>query len=178
MSLHDITNFDVSPRSVPHKSLWCFRMHNLYLQNANGPSAEAIISFSDLVMVLAIPIAIVVLLFILSLLKRSFTHRFYVEHQSLEFIWTLLPALGLLLLAAPSLSLLYLLDETGFPGTTTKVQGHQWYWVYELNDSIFSSSESYLSPGPLRLLDTDSCFHVRSHLVLRLLITAADVLHS
>jgi len=34
--------------------------------NANGPSAEAILSFSDLVMVLAIPIALVVLSFILS----------------------------------------------------------------------------------------------------------------
>ena len=56
----------MSPRSVPHKSLWCFRMHCLYLQNANGPSAEAILSFSDLVMVLAIPIALVVLRFILS----------------------------------------------------------------------------------------------------------------
>merc|ERR1712087_102472 len=135
-------------------------------------------SLSDLVMVLALPISIVVLRFILSFTLRSPMHRYFIEHQSLEFIWTFLPALALLLLAAPSLSLLYLLDETGFPSSTSKVQGHQWYWVYELSDALFVCSESYISHGPLRLLDTDSCFLVRSHLVLRLLITAADVLHS
>merc|ERR1711970_1091670 len=146
--------------------------------NANGPSAEAILSFSDLVMVLVIPIAIVVLSFILSFTCVSFTHRYFIEYQSLEFFWTLVPALALLLLAAPSLSLLYLLDEAGSPLSTTKVQGHQWYWCYEECDLFSAFTESYLSPGPLRLLDTDSCFHFQSHLVLRLLITAADVLHS
>ena len=153
-------------------------MHNLYLQNANGPSAEAILSFSDLVIVLIIPISIVVFCFILSFLSRSPTHRFFIEHQALEFFWTLLPALALLLLAAPSLSLLYLLDEVGSPQSTTKVQGLQWYWVYEQFDYSPVSTVSYLSPGSLRLLDTDSCFCFRSHLVLRLLLTAADVLHS
>jgi len=89
-----------------------------------------------------------------------------------------LPALSLLLLALPSLSLLYTLDEVGFPSSTTKVQGHQWYWVYEENDLSLVSFESYLSSGPSRLLTSDTSLSVCSRVTLRILITAADVLHS
>jgi len=84
----------------------------------------------------------------------------------------------LLALAAPSLSLLYLLDEVGTPLSTFKVQGHQWYWVYESHDIGSLTFESYLSPGNIRLLETDAAFTVSCKLVLRFLITAADVLHS
>lgn len=89
-----------------------------------------------------------------------------------------MPALSLLLLALPSLSLLYTLDEVGFPSSTTKVQGHQWYWVYEENDLSLVSFESYLSSGPSRLLTSDTSLSVCSRVTLRILITAADVLHS
>jgi len=84
----------------------------------------------------------------------------------------------LFFLVFPSLSLLYLLDEVGFPSSTTKVTGHQWYWVYEQDDLTPLSLTSYLSPSPNRLLGTDSCVSVFSSLVLRFLITSADVLHS
>merc|ERR1739838_79156 len=132
----------------------------------------------DSVMLLILPIAAGVLLFIASLLLKSCTHRNLIEHQSLEFTWTLLPALFLLALAAPSLSLLYLLDEVGFPVSTTKVQGHQWYWFYEAYDEQHISFDSYLARGATRLLSTDTRLCVRSRLVLRFLVTAADVLHS
>merc|ERR1739838_834443 len=101
----------------------------------------------DSVMLLILPIAAGVLLFIASLLLKSCTHRNLIEHQSLEFTWTLLPALSLLALAAPSLSLLYLLDEVGFPLSTTKVQGHQWYWVYEFSDLNSLHYEAYITSG-------------------------------
>ena len=100
-------------------------MSSFYLQNANGPSAEFILSFSDSVMLLIVPIAIGVLVYIFSLLRPSPSHRLLLEHQALEFTWTLVPALSLLVLACPSLSLLYILDEVGFPASTTKIQGHQ-----------------------------------------------------
>ena len=108
-----------------HISFWCLGMQNLYLQNANGPAAEYMLYFSDSVIFLILPIAFGVLIFMVSVLVSVCSHRKLVEHQPLEFTWTLLPALSLLLLAAPSLSLLYLLDEVGLPSSTTKVQGHQ-----------------------------------------------------
>ena len=90
----------------------------------------------------------------------------------------MVPSLSLLLLAAPSLSLLYLLDEVGLPSSTSVVQGHQWYWVYETRDFKFNRIDSYLVSSPIRLLGADNALSVSSRLVLRLLITSADVLHS
>ena len=153
-------------------------MQSLYLQNANGPSAESMLSFSDSVMLLILPIAFGVLLYISSLMLNLCTHRLLSEHQSLEFTWTLLPALSLLVLAGPSLSLLYLLDEVGFPLSTTKVQGHQWYWVYESSDVHLYHFEAYITTGAPRLLNTGVSLCVNRNIVLRLLVTAADVLHS
>jgi len=97
----------------------------LYFQDANGPSAEALLSFSDLSLVLVLPICFGVIRCLFILLLQSPCVRYYVEHQFLEFVWTFTPALLLLLLALPSLSLLYLLDEVGKPVSTLKVQGHQ-----------------------------------------------------
>merc|ERR1712154_278423 len=64
-------------------------------------------------------------------------------------------------------------------GSTTKIQGHQWYWVYEADSLIYSNirTESYLSPSPSRLLGTTFSLSVSSSSVLRFLVTAADVLH-
>jgi len=153
-------------------------MSSLYLQDANGPAAESMLSFSDSVILLILPIASGVLLYSASLFQKSFTTRFLIEHQALEFSWTLLPSLALFLLAAPSLSLLYFLDEVGYPLSTTKVQGHQWYWVYEHTDLHSLHFEAYITSGPIRLLNTDTSLTVNRNIVLRLLITAADVLHS
>ena len=111
--------------SALHVSFWCLRVSSLYFQDANGPSAEALLSFSDLTLILVLPICFGVISFLFSLLLHSPSVRYYVENQFLEFIWTFTPALLLLLLALPSLSLLYLLDEVGTPVSTLKVQGHQ-----------------------------------------------------
>ena len=70
------------------------------------------------------------------------------------------------------------MDEVGLPSSTLKVCGHQWYWVYEATDLSHFTAESYISSKPLRLLDADNRLMVHSQLVLRLLVTAADVLHS
>jgi len=164
--------------SVLHINFWCLGITNFYLQDANGPSAESILLFSDLVLMLILPIALGVLVFLGSLSFKIPSFRFLTDHQALEFFWTLLPIISLMALSIPSLSLLYLLDESGYPSSSTVVSGHQWYWVYSGSDLEFYSTESYLAYGPCRLLSTDNRLVVPSHLVLRFLITAADVLHS
>jgi len=50
--------------------------------------------------------------------------------------------------------------------------------VYESCDTLPTSVESYISSGPLRLLNTDTTLYTSSSVVLRLLVTGADVLHS
>jgi len=130
---------------------------SFYLQDANGPSIEAILSYSDLTLCLILPIAVLVLLllFVHSLSYPKVLH--YREHQGLEFTWTLAPAVAMLILAVPSLSLLYHLDEAGIPSSTSKAIGHQWYWSYESTDLVsYSSSDRYISSSSLRLLCADS----------------------
>merc|ERR1712212_871861 len=111
-------------------------------QNANGPSAEAILSFSDCVIILILPIAFGIIVYIALLLLKSSAYRNFTEHNLLEFTWTFLPAFFLIVLAIPSLSLLYLLDEVGFPTYTGKVQGHQWYGQDEFSDLEMASVDS------------------------------------
>jgi cytochrome c oxidase subunit 2 len=152
---------------------------SLYFQDANGPSIEAILSYSDLTLCLILPIAILVLLLLFSHSLSSPKVLYYREHQGLEFTWTLVPAVAMLILAVPSLRLLYHLDEVGLPSSTCKAIGHQWYWSYESTDLVTNSAyDRYISSASLRLLSADSSLSLRSSLVLRLLISSTDVLHS
>merc|ERR1712183_510276 len=140
---------------------------SLGFPSSNGVSAEALFAFHDFIFVFLLPILVGVFSYILILLIRIPSFRLLLDCQPVEFF-----------LALPSLSLLYLLDEAGLPCATSKVVGHQWYWSYEQSDLDFSAQDSYLKPGPLRLLNTDSSLIVYNSIVLRLLISSADVLHS
>jgi len=129
---------------------------------------------------LIFPITVLVTTFLLSRFLALPSHRGLIESQALEFVWTCLPACLLLLLSVPSLSLLYLLDEVGFPVSTSKIIGSQWFWSYESADLLPSSSSyaSYLVPGSPRLLSSDVSLDLQASLVLRFLISSTDVLHS
>lgn len=123
----------------------------------------------------------------------------------LEIIWTLIPAIILVFVAIPSFSLLYSMDEIIEPLLTVKVIGHQWYWSYEFLDpnilfklyfeklgksaefkplSVTCNFDSYmlsdelLGKGSKRLLDVDNKLFLPVETNVRVLITAADVLHS
>lgn len=57
-----------------------------------------------------------------------------VTHNSrLEVIWTVTPSVILLLIAIPSFSLLYSMEELARPMMTVKAIGRQWYWTYEID---------------------------------------------
>jgi cytochrome c oxidase subunit 2 len=116
---------------------------------------------------------------------QKFTHA-----SVLEIVWTLLPAVILVFIAIPSFALLYSLDEVIDPTITLKIIGHQWYWSYEYSDygnQIGSKTISFdaymdatdtLNRGGFRLLETDNRVTLPINTHIRLLITAADVLHS
>ena len=80
--------------------------------------------------------------------------------------------------------LLYLLDEINERSITLKVVGHQWYWSYEYSDFFDVEYDSYMLPeddlavGDNRLLEVDHRTVVPVCVDVRVLVTAADVLHS
>jgi len=113
--------------------------------------------------------------------------------QTREYLWTLFPSLVLLLIAVPSIKLLYLTDAPlldSEPIVTIKVIGHQWYWSYEGFNAEGATVEfdSYLVPASdltdlktnqgLRLLEVDNPLVLPSLCPLRFIITSVDVLHS
>jgi cytochrome c oxidase subunit 2 len=115
----------------------------------------------------------------------KFTHS-----SLLEIVWTILPAVVLMIIAIPSFGLLYSLDELIDPTVTLKVVGHQWYWSYEYSDyATLEGGESLnfdsymiatddLTNGTFRLLEVDNRLVLPENTHIRLLITSADVLHS
>lgn len=107
----------------------------------------------------------------------------------IEIIWTTTPALILLIIAIPSFSLLYSMDEVISPTITIKTLGHQWYWSYEYSDYVNNDDEtinfdSYMIPeedlelGQLRLLEVDNRMVIPVNTHIRIIVSAADVLHS
>ena len=70
--------------------------------------------------------------------KSPISHK-YLNHGTLiELIWTITPALILILIAFPSFKLLYLMDEVSDPSMSVLAEGHQWYWSYQYPDFLNS----------------------------------------
>nr|YP_010414495.1 cytochrome c oxidase subunit II [Nepsalus petrophilus]URT60648.1 cytochrome c oxidase subunit 2 [Nepsalus petrophilus] len=157
---------------------------NLSLQNSTSPLMEQLIFFHDHTLLILMMITILVAYLLSTLFFNKFINRFLLEGQTIEIIWTILPAVTLIFIALPSLRLLYLLDEVDNPSITLKAIGHQWYWSYEYSDFINVEFDSYMTPtnelstNGFRLLDVDNRTTLPANTQVRMLITAADVLHS
>nr|ANU83257.1 cytochrome c oxidase subunit II [Loxoblemmus equestris] len=156
---------------------------NLNLQNSSSPLMEQLIFFHDHTLMILLMITILVAYIMSSLFVNKFTNRFLLEGQTIEVIWTILPAITLIFIALPSLRLLYLLDESMEPLLTMKTIGHQWYWSYEYmdfkNPIEFDSYMSNLDElSSFRLLDVDTRTTLPMNTQIRTLVTAADVIHS
>nr|YP_009441918.1 cytochrome c oxidase subunit II [Dryocoetes autographus]AOY40126.1 cytochrome c oxidase subunit 2 [Dryocoetes autographus] len=145
---------------------------------------EQLTFFHDHTMLILIIITILVGQMLLSMLFNKFIHRFLLEGQLIEMIWTILPALILIIIALPSLRLLYILDENYNPMISIKTIGHQWYWSYEYSDYKNIEFDSYMTPSNelksfnFRLLDVDNRLIIPYNTQIRILTTSTDVIHS
>ena len=86
-------------------------------------------------------------------------------------------------MAVPSFQILYKQDAIPKADLTIKAIGYQWYWGYEYPDEniIFESymlEDKDLRPGQPRLLAVDNEVVVPVNKVVKVLITANDVLHA
>nr|YP_009927059.1 cytochrome c oxidase subunit II [Indochinamon bhumibol]QNT10755.1 cytochrome c oxidase subunit II [Indochinamon bhumibol]BCL51417.1 cytochrome c oxidase subunit II [Indochinamon bhumibol] len=153
-------------------------------QDSASPLMEQLIFFHDHIMLILILIITFVGYFLSTLFFNKYINRYMLENQNIEMIWTVIPAIILIFIALPSLRLLYLLDEVNYPSITLKTIGHQWYWSYEYSDFLQLEFDSYMQPldqtnlSKFRLLDVDNRTILPMHTQIRILITAADVIHS
>nr|APX40215.1 cytochrome c oxidase subunit 2 [Psylliodes heydeni] len=154
------------------------------LQDSASPLMEQLSYFHDHTLMILLIITVLVGQLMLSLFFNTFTHRFLLEGQMIEIIWTILPTITLIFIAVPSLRLIYILDEINNPSITIKTIGHQWYWSYEYSDFNNIEFDSYMIPTNelnnfnFRLLDVDNRIIVPFESNIRMLVTAADVIHS
>nr|QCI09367.1 cytochrome c oxidase subunit II [Lygaeus sp. FS-2019] len=157
---------------------------NINLQDANSPTMEQLMMFHDHTLMILTMITTIVTFIMISMTTNSFINRFLLEGQTIEFIWTTIPAITLIFIALPSLHLLYLIDEINNPELTLKIIGHQWYWSYEYSDFKNIEFDSYMKPtnelnnNEFRLLEVDNRVMLPLNKQIRILVTAADVLHS
>ena len=156
----------------------------LGLQDAASPLIEELLHFHDHALIIVILISTMVLYIILAMVTAKLTDKLVLDSQEIEVIWTVLPAVVLILIALPSLRLLYIMDEVNAPHVTVKAIGHQWYWTYEYTDYEELEFDAYmiptqdLAPGQFRLLEADHRMVVPAESPVRVLVTAEDVLHS
>lgn len=158
--------------------------NKIIFPDAASPIIEQIIFFHDHTIIILTLITILVAYIIANTLFNKYFNRFLLEGQEIETFWTIIPAFILIFIAFPSLQILYIIDETRTPNLTIKTIGHQWYWSYEYSDFKQISFDAYIIPSEeseinsFRLLDVDNRTIIPSNINIRILISAADVIHS
>nr|AVP25602.1 cytochrome c oxidase subunit II [Dyscophus insularis] len=156
----------------------------LGFQDAASPIMEELLHFHDHTLMAVFLISTLVMYIITSLMTTKLSNTNTIDAQEIEMVWTIMPAIILIVIALPSLRILYLMDEINSPDVTIKTIGHQWYWSYEYSDFIHLNFDSYMIPstdlnsGQFRLLEVDSRMITPIGSPTRMIITAEDVLHS
>lgn len=108
------------------------------------------------------------------------------SHNTLiEIVWTLVPVLILVAIAVPSIRLLAHQYSPPKADLTVKVTGNQWYWTYSYPDhgdfeivSNALSDEDAKKRGEPRQLAVDERMVVPAGATVKVIVTAADVIHS
>nr|YP_009937348.1 cytochrome c oxidase subunit II [Trigonopterus selaruensis]QNT26819.1 cytochrome c oxidase subunit 2 [Trigonopterus selaruensis] len=156
----------------------------LLLQDSASPVMEQLTFFHDHTLLILIAITVMVSQMMVTMFFNKFTYRFLLQGQLIETIWTIIPAVILILIALPSLRLLYIMDEIFNPISTIKIIGHQWYWSYEYSDYTNLEFDSYMIPSKnlkpfnFRLLEVDNRMVVPFNSQIRIIVTSLDVIHS
>ena len=161
----------------------------LGFQEAASQSMRDIVNFHDK---LLLPIIVAISVFVLFLMayacirfraSRNPNPSTRTHNVAIEVLWTLIPCLILIVIAVPSFKTLYSQDRIPKADVTIKAIGYQWYWGYEYPDEniIFDSymlEDKDLKAGQPRLLAVDNVVVVPVNKVVKVLITANDVLHA
>nr|WSP02049.1 cytochrome c oxidase subunit II [Iassus latus] len=146
-----------------------------------SPTMEQMIMFHDHTMMVIMIITMMVMYTMYYMTVNKMTNIFMTQAQMIELFWTILPALFLILVAMPSIRILYLIEEISQPMMTIKTIGHQWFWSYEYSDLKKIEFESYMKPismKSIRMMETDNRLVLPFKTKMRLITTSEDVIHS
>lgn len=162
----------------------------LGFMEAATPIMEELTAFHNMLLVITTVIVIFVTAILLYIFVRFNAKANPVASKTthntmLEIVWTVIPVLILVTIAVPSFRLLYKQDVIPEADVTIKAIGNQWYWSYEYPDHeeimfdaimLMEGDEGY-SDHP-RLLGADERVVVPVNKVIRVQVTASDVIHA
>ena len=152
--------------------------------------AQDVVSFHNLLLWLITAISLFVL-FLLVYVCWKFNEKANpvpsktTHHTWIEVAWTVIPVLILVGISIPSFRILR--EQLTIPqaDVVIKATGHSWYWSYEYpadqGGFRFESNmvpDDQLKPGQPRLLAVDNEVVVPVNKIVKVQITAADVLHN
>ncbi len=173
-----------------------FAEYKLNLQTPNTALGHTIYDLHSIITWICVVIFIVVFGFMFYAVfahRKSMGHKAaqFHEHFWVEVAWTIVPAFILLAMAIPATKALVTLRDTSEPDMTIKATGYQWKWGYDYikgegeGISFFASLatpraqiEGTETKGEHYLLETDNPVVVPVGKKVRVLVTAADVIHA
>ena len=146
-------------------------------------------NFLHVIMFVIVAFVTVLLLVVIMRFSREKnpTPATFTHNSLLEVVWTAVPVLILIIIAIPSLKLLFFQLDVPEPDVTIKATGHQWYWSYEYPDEGIEFDAIMLEKAELEeygyqpdeyLLATDERVVVPVDSVVHVLVTASDVIHA
>lgn len=173
-----------------------------HFQRAVTPVMEDIVWLDDFMNI----IMILIVLFVTALIaycvfkfgrKSNPVPSTFTHHTTVEVIWTAAPVLILIIIAIPSIQLLFKQLDVPEADLTIKATGNQWYWSYEypdeqvdfdaimigagepgLTDDVKAELEEYGFNQDEYLLATDERVVVPVGAIVHVLVTATDVIHA
>lgn len=150
----------------------------LTFQDANSPTIEQLLYFHDHTITTLVLIIIIIIYVSIAAITSKFFNNLILENQEIERIWTMTPALVLIIIAIPSMKALYLMEDTKNVRFVVKTTGHQWYWRYEHN-LMEDEEDSFIeNRRTLRLLKCSRSLRIPTNLTTQIVVTSNDVIHS
>lgn len=154
------------------------------LQPSATPVMDDVIWFHNLLLYIITAIVLFVLVLLIVVMvkfnARANPSPSRTTHNTfIEILWTLVPVLVLAVIAIPSFKLLFLQLDVPKADLTVKATGKQWYWTYSYPDNGPIEFDSLLvREKEPRLLGVDNELVVPVNKTVRVITTAADVIHA
>ncbi|MEO1504895.1 MAG: cytochrome c oxidase subunit II [Pseudomonadota bacterium] len=175
--------------------------------NFQEPATQMMAQITDLhqlmLWIMAVVSVFVMVLLVIVIMrfnrKANPTPSKFTHNSLLEFVWTAVPVVILVIIAIPSVRLLQLQEDFDKvePDLVIKATGYQWYWGYEypdqqiefeslmlglgypeMNDEVREELAEYGYPETAWKLATDTAVVVPIDTTVLMQVTAADVIHA
>lgn len=165
------------------------RWISLTFQDPASTAIKELTTLHDHILVIILLVLLFITYIFIYLLTVKQFYKNLSENTFIETVWSIIPTFLIVVLAVPSIRVLFIIEDMKSPALTFKVVAHQWYWTYvspifknlsfKIEENIIRRFEydSFIESTP-RLLGCTSDLFIPVKTSSRILITSTDVIHS